>query len=193
MSFPPRSPNTQPTTPDKTVNSSLRTWSPTKKSFPEKAKLTVIPNSNLRNRSTPNLQAPDLSIEDLGKINAFYAPPPPALVVKALNETPRRRTASASSGPKLKTRFPLSPEFSGPTPNCASKPLLVPVQNNVNTQHPRKEKGIPIALPLSPIGGASGKYDCEEDTEFDVIYLTVENVLDEESGETILRLVEVPM
>ncbi|KXN88651.1 hypothetical protein AN958_06919 [Leucoagaricus sp. SymC.cos] len=186
--FSPSSPNAPPATPNKPINQSLRLAPSVNNGFKENANLVVLPSPKLRNRSTPNLQAPDLSLEDLGKVNAFYAPPPPAHAVEALNNNPRRR--AVSSGPRLKPRLPLPPEIPEPLPKGVTKPLPVPVQTSISTQRMPKGKGIPITLPLSPIGSVKGEWNSEE--EIGVIYLTVEDDLDEESGEARLRLVEIP-
>ncbi|KAF5359304.1 hypothetical protein D9756_003051 [Leucocoprinus leucothites] len=189
LAFP--SPISQPATPKKATSQILRTPSSAKKGFQDSNSLAVFPSPNLRNRSTPNLQAPDLSIEDLGKINAFYAPPPPAIAVQALSDAPRRR--AASSGPKSKPRLSPPPEMPPiPVSKRMPKPLPLPNQTSVSvtTRRASKGHGIPIALPLSPIGSVGGGWDSEE--EAGVIYLTVEDVVDEESGEAMLRLVEIP-
>jgi hypothetical protein len=128
-------------------------------------------------------------MEDLGKINAFFAPPPPARTIQALNESPRRR--AASSGAKQKPTLPLPPEFPEELSKGAWKPLPNPkFQASVGANKSSKGQGIPIALPLSQAGNVGAGWESEE--EIGVIYLTVEDVLDEESGEPTLRLVEIP-
>lgn len=162
----------------------LRARSSTKDGLRESNNLKGFPGPNARNRSTPNLKAPHLSKEDLGKVNAFYAPPPPARAVQALSDTPRRRTAS--SDPKVKPILPLPLEL---PKSSTLKPLPMPIQTGVHLH--KNPKGIPIALPLSPVNSVGG-YDNEDDSG--AIYLTVvEDDWDEGSGETGLRLVEIPM
>jgi len=116
------------------------------------------------NRPTPNLQAPTLSIEDLGKVNAFYAPLPPAHSIQALNDAMVKSTMLQLAHPPPKTS-------------------LTPIQTNVKGQE------ISIELPLSPIGSTSSDYE----QEASVLYLTVEDAWDEESGQVMHQLVEIPM
>lgn len=122
-------------------------------------------------------------MEDLGKVNAFYAPPPPARAVQAFGDSPRRRTTS--SGLKVKPALALPREI----PKSASKPLPMPIQTSFNGQGNLKGQEISIALPLSPVNSVGG--GCEEENSGG-IYFTVEDDYDEESGKPMLQLVKIP-
>ncbi len=163
----PSSPySTTPITPKETDGQCLQGRSPVKYR-PQQHDAKQIRLTN--NRPTPNLQAPPLSREDLGKVDAFYAPPPTAHSIQAL------RNSKVNSG------LLLPPEPSKIPPRSRPKPI----QTSINAQN-MKSQEIPVALPLSPIRSIG---DCEP--ESGVLYLTLEAVRDEESGEVMHQLVEV--
>lgn len=148
----------------------------------------LLQTSNKRNRSTPNLKLPHLTKEDLGKVNAYFAPPPSVHAVEALNGFPRHRMTS--SDPRaMKSALPLSSRLSK-TP-CNFKPAP-PVAIQPNVVHLERSGGnhvSNIALPLSPVSNVSWN-DMEDDSG--VIYLTVvEDDWNDENGEAGLRLVEI--
>lgn len=112
-------------------------------------------------------------------MNARYAPLPSTL-----------RAVSSKSVPE-----PAPP----PSISTSSLSVAVPTHSQQQYLHPRlvHRRGIPIALPLSPVeslvdGGGGGEFFSTSE-EGGVIYLTVEDDgLDEESGEASLCLVEIP-
>ncbi|KAL9714444.1 hypothetical protein Ac2012v2_002759 [Leucoagaricus gongylophorus] len=176
----PPSPYIQPTTSKKVVSQASSSKSSI--AFQDNNNiLTTPPNPNSRNWSTPNLQPPDLSMEDLGKVNALYAPLPSTLAVRVLGDMPHCQVVSGGS----ESKHPLPSSMP-----ALSTPFLGPIQTSIRPQRTAKGQEIPIALPLSPVENMDDEWDNEE--EIGVIYLTVEDVLDEESGEASLRLVEIP-
>lgn len=145
--------------------------------------LLQIPNK--RNRSAPNLKLPPLSKEDLGKVNAYFAPPPPVHAVEAFNGFSRHR--ATSSDPKMmKSMLPLPSKL--PKFPSSLKPPPVVIQPSVHLESDTDNAS--TVLPLSPVSSTSWN-DMEDDSG--VIYLTVvEDDWNDESGEAGLRLVEVP-
>jgi len=121
-------------------------------------------------------------MEELGKVNARYAPLPSTFRVLG---NLSRLTVSSESVPESSKPPPL------PLPSSIPTSPLPAVPTQINSHHRLvNRRGIPIALPLSPVESLDGGEFFSE--EGGVIYLTVEDVLDEESGEASLRLVEIP-
>ena len=159
------------------------------------------PTPDSCNRSTPTLQPPDLSMEDLGKVNARYAPLPSTLRVW---EDPSRRPQVVSlskSAPEASKPAPRLPSSIPPLSTSALSTAVLPTpaittHSPPSHSHARlvNRRGMPIALPLSPVESLQdgGEFFSREEGG-GVIYLTVEeDGLDEESGEASLCLVEVP-
>ena len=135
-------------------------------------------------------------MEDLGKVNARYAPLPSTL--RAWEDLSRRPEAVSlsKSAPEASKPAPRLPSSIPAISTSALPPAVLPTPATTPHSHARlvNRRGMPIALPLSPVDSFvdGGEFFSREEGG-GVIYLTVEeDGLDEESGEASLCLVEVP-
>lgn len=130
-------------------------------------------------------------MEDLGKVNARYAPLPSTLRVWGDLSGRHEAVLLSKSAPEASKPAPPS------IPALSTSALPAPTTTTPHLHsHARlvNRRGMPIALPLSPVESLvdGGEFFSREEGG-GVIYLTVEeDGLDEESGEASLCLVEVP-
>lgn len=154
-------------------------------------------NKFKRNQSTPNLQVPpDLSPEDRGKVNAFYAPPPPAATVQTVSPVPihRRTVGGHATVPAVSSAD--KPRPIGPMPDAVPKRIdLEEWDDDDAGESPSAtatvRSPIPITLPLAGNYYGSG-WDSPDigGQETGTIYFTLDESCEVEDGEAMLTIVD---